>query len=52
MDPGKVKEVLEWKPPTTVSEVLSTVHSKLLQDHEANYWIVEQGKQVSLERGL
>jgi hypothetical protein len=21
MDPGKVKEVLEWKPPTTVSEV-------------------------------
>jgi hypothetical protein len=23
MDPGKVKEVLEWKPPTTVSEVQS-----------------------------
>jgi hypothetical protein len=23
VDPGKVKEVLEWKPPTTVSEVLS-----------------------------
>jgi hypothetical protein len=21
VDPGKVKEVLEWKPPTTVSEV-------------------------------
>jgi hypothetical protein len=25
MDPGKVKEVLEWKPPTTVSEVRSFV---------------------------
>jgi hypothetical protein len=23
VDPGKVKEVLEWKPPTTVSEVRS-----------------------------
>jgi hypothetical protein len=23
MDPGKVKEVLEWKPPMTVSEVRS-----------------------------
>jgi hypothetical protein len=23
VDPGKVKEVLEWKPPTTVSEVWS-----------------------------
>jgi hypothetical protein len=23
VDPGKVKEVLEWKPPTTVSEVQS-----------------------------
>jgi hypothetical protein len=21
VDPGKVKEVLEWKPPTSVSEV-------------------------------
>jgi hypothetical protein len=21
VDPGKVKEVLEWKPPTTLSEV-------------------------------
>jgi hypothetical protein len=39
VDPGKVKEVLEWKPPTTVSEVLkfswvdwllSAVHFKLL----------------------
>jgi hypothetical protein len=25
MDPGKVKDVLEWKPPTTVSEVRSFV---------------------------
>jgi hypothetical protein len=32
--------------------LLSTVYSKLLQDCEANYWIVEKGKQVSLERGL
>jgi hypothetical protein len=23
MDPSKVKEVLDWKPPTTVSEVQS-----------------------------
>jgi hypothetical protein len=23
VDPGKVKEVLEWKPPTTVSKVRS-----------------------------
>jgi hypothetical protein len=23
VDPGKVKEVLEWRPPTTVSEVRS-----------------------------
>jgi hypothetical protein len=23
VDPGKVKEVLEWKPPTSVSEVRS-----------------------------
>jgi hypothetical protein len=23
VDPSKVKEVLEWKPPTTVSEVRS-----------------------------
>jgi hypothetical protein len=23
VDPGKLKEVLEWKPPTTVSEVRS-----------------------------
>jgi hypothetical protein len=23
VDPGKVKEVLEWEPPTTVSEVRS-----------------------------
>jgi hypothetical protein len=23
MDPSKVKEVLDWKPPTTVSEVRS-----------------------------
>jgi hypothetical protein len=23
VDPGKVKEVLEWKPPTTVSEIRS-----------------------------
>jgi hypothetical protein len=23
VDPGKVKEVLEWKPPMTVSEVQS-----------------------------
>jgi hypothetical protein len=23
MDPGKVKEVLDWKPPTTVSKVRS-----------------------------
>jgi hypothetical protein len=25
VDPGKVKEVLEWKPPTTVSEVRSVL---------------------------
>jgi hypothetical protein len=25
VDPGKVKEVLEWKPPTTVSEVRSFI---------------------------
>jgi hypothetical protein len=25
MDPGKVKEVLEWKPPTTVSDVPSFI---------------------------
>jgi hypothetical protein len=23
VDPGKVKEVLEWRPPTTVSEIRS-----------------------------
>jgi hypothetical protein len=32
--------------------LLLTIHSKLIQDHEANYWIVEKGKQVSLEQGL
>jgi hypothetical protein len=35
-----------------VGWLLSTVHSKHLQDHEANYGIVEKGKQVFLERGL
>jgi hypothetical protein len=35
-----------------VGWLLSSIHSKLLQDHEANYLIVEKGKQVSLERGL
>jgi hypothetical protein len=35
-----------------VGWLLSSVHSKLLQDYEANYRINEKGKQVSLERGL
>jgi hypothetical protein len=32
--------------------LLSTIHSKLLQDRKANYIIVKKGKQVCLERDL
>jgi hypothetical protein len=35
-----------------VDWLLLSVHSKLLQDRETNYWIIKKGKQVSLERGL
>jgi hypothetical protein len=33
----------------SVGWLLSTVHSKLFQDREANYLIVEKGKQICLE---
>jgi hypothetical protein len=32
-----------------VGGLLSKVHSELLQDHEASYWVIIEGKQVCLE---
>ena len=44
VDPGKVKEVLDWQPPTSVKEiefsgisrVLSTVYSRIFQHSQTN----------------
>jgi hypothetical protein len=45
VDPEKVQEVMNWKPPTTVRQIrsffgigriLSSIHSRFLQDCQAN----------------
>jgi hypothetical protein len=52
VDPSKVRDVLDWKPPKSVHQVrsflwfgglLSKVHSKLLQNCEAYHRAPEEG---------
>jgi hypothetical protein len=43
VDPGKVRDVLDWKPPTSeVGRLLSKVHSEFLQDLKAYHRSVEE----------
>jgi hypothetical protein len=43
VDPGKVRDVLDWKPPTSeVGRLLSKVHSEFLQDLKAYHRAVEE----------
>jgi hypothetical protein len=52
VDPSKVKDILEWKPPTTVHQVrsflglagwlLPQIYSRFLQDCETNHKFVEE----------
>jgi hypothetical protein len=43
VDPGKVRDVLDWKPPTSeVGGLLSEVHFEFLQDLKAYHRAVEE----------
>jgi hypothetical protein len=53
VDPDKVQEVMNWKPPTTpdsefsrIGWVLSTIHCRLLPNCEAHDRIVEEGSKI------
>jgi hypothetical protein len=61
VDPGKVQDVLNWKPPNIcnssaqfpwVGWLLSKVHSELLLDCEVDHQALEEGNQVCLEQRL
>jgi hypothetical protein len=37
MDPSKLHDVLDWKPPSTVHQATSKIHPELLQDCQTHH---------------